>query len=94
MDENSRRVFKRLILTSEVIIEKDYKLLAQFNNVVLAAKESSESNTGFSFLIIQTDGNGEKVFRSITEEFQNANTTFVLRTNLNLFLEDKLISSI
>lgn len=84
MDENASRLCKHLIMQAEVVVEEDYKQLSVFNNVILAGKENQESFTGFSFLVMQKDRNGNIIFRGLSEEFQNAMVKFVLRVNLSL----------
>lgn len=82
MDDNTRKLFHQLIVQAEIVIENDYKQLSEFDNVVLAAKESEDSTTGFNFLILQKSEDGEVIYRNTTEEFQNASTLYVLRSNL------------
>lgn len=84
MDENAMKLFKYCIQTSEILVEQDFKQLCEFDNAILAAKENPNSNTGFSFLILQFDHAGNVIFRGNAEEFQNASTIFLLRTKLKL----------
>ena len=84
MDENASKLFRQIIMQAEVVVEEDYKQLSVFDNVILAGKENKESFTGFSFLIVQRDQNGNIIFRGLSEEFQNALVKFVLRVNLSL----------
>jgi len=84
MNEGSRQLIGGIILYGEPVIEEGFKQLSQFNNVILAGKKDHEKKSGFSFLIIQYDESGKEVFRSNTDEFQNANTIFLLRSNLGL----------
>lgn len=84
MNQSSRQLLDRIILSEETVIEDGFKQLSQFNNVILAGKEDRDKKSGFSFLIIQYDESGKEVFRGNTDEFQNANTMFLLRSNLGL----------
>lgn len=88
MDEQSSKLFRKLIYTSPVVVDDNYKQLATFDNVILAGRENPTSNSGFSFLILEKDDIGKVIFRGDTEEFQNASTIFLLRTKLEL--EDEL----
>ena len=69
---------------NQYLVEVDYKQLSVFDNVILAGKENKESFTGFSFLVVQRDQNGNIIFRGLSEEFQNAMVKFVFRVNLSL----------
>lgn len=93
MDEQSSRVFRTLIITSQIEVEKGYMQLAKFNNVVLAAKRIPTSSSGFSFLVAEYNSENDIFYRSYNDEFQNASTLYVLRSGLvaneqNSCLED------
>lgn len=89
MYESSRQLLNRIILSEETVIEDGFKQLSQFNNVILAGKEDLDKMSGFSFLVIQKDEHGNVVFRGSADEFQNANTIFLLRSNLGLLFNEQ-----
>lgn len=84
MSEQAVQLFHRLVLMPGEVVEKEYKKLAEFDNTILAAKESQENESGFSFLILQKDDHENIIFRGTSDEFQNATTIFLLRTKLVL----------
>ncbi|SFR77511.1 hypothetical protein [Anaeromicropila populeti] len=84
MQENTKELFQNVIRMSNVELEEEYKQIAAFNHVFLGAKESLDSSSGFSFCIVEKDSEGNTIFYHCTEEFQNANTCFLLRSNLAL----------
>lgn len=88
MDDKSRELFKFILQERNKVNtaseDEKYVQLSECNNVVLAFKEDLNSISGFSFLVLHKNEKGEEIFRGMAEEFQNANTVFVLRANLHI----------